>query len=169
MLDDAYHHLPRYVFNFTDYLLWKYRPQAHNIGASDDQLISAVNEVWKCSKDVSNSVKNYRFRYRNSIEHFYPQQPEGGRTVPKNINCFGNLCLMNRSENSRRTNLMPEAKVRQFDANPRFSNQSLKFQLMASIVRSDHNKWDENQIEEHNKKLRAILSAALQKTNWQNA
>ena len=169
VLDDAYHHLPRYVFNFTDYLLWKYRPQAHNIGASDDQLISAVNEVWKCSKDVSNSVKNYRFRYRNSIEHFYPQQPEGGRTVPKNINCFGNLCLMNRSENSRRTNLMPEAKVRQFDANPRFSNQSLKFQLMASIVRSDHNKWDENQIEEHNKKLRAILSAALQKTNWQNA
>lgn len=74
---------------------------------------------------------------------------------------------MNRSENSKRTNLMPEAKVRQFDANPRFSNQSLKFQLMASIVRSDHNKWDENQIEEHNKKLLAILSAALQETNWQ--
>ena len=46
---------------------------------------------------------------------------------------FGNLCIMTRSENSRRSNLEPGAKIEQYDSN----EQSLKFQLMKTAAQVD--------------------------------
>ncbi|MEZ5160244.1 MAG: HNH endonuclease family protein [Marmoricola sp.] len=99
---------------------------------------------------------SYRFRYRTSVEHFYPQHPDpGGNIEPLGraiVDLFGNLCLMSRSENSKRSNLAPEAKVGQY----RSDAQSLKFQLMAAVARDEG--WREEQIRAHGEAMLTILS-----------
>ena len=98
---------------------------------------------------------SYRFRYRSSVEHFYPQQPDPdsqidqlGREV---VDRFGNICLMSRSENSRRSNFAPAAKIGQF----RSDRQSLKFQAMEATTRERG--WAEAEIEAHGRGMVELL------------
>jgi hypothetical protein len=125
----ATHH---FVFNYLEFILWYQK---------DDRL-------------DKKSLRDFRFKYRKSVEHFFPQHPDQSArhgTMDKTVlNCFGNLCLMTKSENSRRSNLMPEAKVKQYDS----SKQTLKFQLMAERAKK---KWTEVEIEEHDNDMNKLL------------
>lgn len=127
---------PNYVFNFLDFVLWY--NETHGTG---------------CGVNAS----NFDFKYRNSVEHFYPQNPnesEGHKTLnPDILNNFGNLCIMSRSHNSSRSNLMPVAKIEQFKS----TDQSLKFQLMQQMT-IDKNDWGTQQIKEHGDKMKKALT-----------
>lgn len=107
--------VPVYAFNLTDYVLWKNREK--------------LGLVYTAIK-----FDDFRFTYRRSIEHWYPQNPneaEGKAKLPDDLlHCFGNLCLIVASQNSAFGNLYPLAKL----ANWRgiFSTQSLKLQMMAA-------------------------------------
>ncbi|MRB24861.1 DUF1524 domain-containing protein, partial [Bacillus thuringiensis] len=49
-------------------------------------------------KDFEVKVSDFEFKYRNSVEHFYPQNPNQAenhkRLEDEHLNNFGNLCIM---------------------------------------------------------------------------
>ena len=115
--------IPVYAFNFVDYVLWKNRA-----------------ELEKEYKDIN--FDHFKFAYRRSIEHWFPQQPNSDERVEKIddkfLHSFGNLCIITDSQNSKFGNLVPSAKYKQWEGI--FDRQSLKLQMMADItVKND--KW----------------------------
>lgn len=135
---------PHFVFNYLDYLLWS---------SLTDGPLSVDDRFRRITP------RRFRYGYRNSVEHFYPQNPDPASTISPlphdEVNRFGNLCLMSRSDNSKRSNLAPSAKVQQYKSD----EQSLKFQLMAAITVSDG--WDAPQIDSHGADMRMVLQGAL--------
>jgi hypothetical protein len=127
-----------FLFTYLDYLLWKQY-------VVDGEL-------------APEGVKpaEFRFQYRKSVEHFYPVQPERDPLPSHVVNRFGNLCLMGRDENARRSNLMPTAKIRQYLS----GDQSLKFQLMASDATAA-DEWGEAQIERHGRLMLDLIGRSL--------
>ena len=117
--------IPVYAFNFVDYVLWKNR-----------------EELKKEYKDIN--FDHFKFAYRRSIEHWYPQNPNGhdgeSQLPAEFLHSFGNLCIITDSQNSRFGNSYPEAKLEQWEREGIFHRQSLKLQMMADVtVKND--KW----------------------------
>ena len=115
--------IPVYAFNFVDYVLWKNRA-----------------ELEKEYKDIN--FDHFKFAYRRSIEHWFPQHINSEERVEKIddkfLHSFGNLCIITDSQNSKFGNLVPSAKYKQWEGI--FDRQSLKLQMMADItVKND--KW----------------------------
>ena len=151
--------VPHFVFNYLDYVLW----HRHVVLG-----VSLPVEVDPAHVDA----RAFRFRYRTSVEHFYPQhvdESQGHEQLGSEVvDQFGNLCLMTRSDNSGRSNLMPDAKIRQYDS----SSQSLKFQFMAALALKDGS-WrstlsagithgETGQIERHGQMMRDVLAGLPQ-------
>ena len=123
--------IPVYAFNFVDYVLWKNRA-----------------ELEKEYKNIN--FNHFKFAYRRSIEHWYPQNPNGhdgeSQLPAKFLHSFGNLCITTDSQNSRFGNSYPEAKLEQWEREGIFYRQSLKLQMMAKIT-SKKNRWDIGEIQ----------------------
>ena len=114
--------IPVYAFNFVDYVLWKNR------------------EELKKAYDVK--FEDFKYAYRRSIEHWFPQHPNSDERVERIddqiLHSFGNLCIITDSQNSKFGNLVPSAKYKQWEGI--FNRQSLKLQMMADVtVKND--KW----------------------------
>ena len=139
--------VPHFALNYLDYLLWRGAVRGENAAAGDID------------------VSTYRFRYRTSIEHYYPQHPDADSqiaTLEKGVvDQFGNLCIMTRSENSKRSNLAPAAKVEQY----RSDRQTLKFQVMAAITKRE-SAWTTVQMEAHGRAMHRILQEATGSVVW---
>lgn len=110
-------HVPVYAFNFTDYILWKNR----------SELKTNFHNV---------NFDNFQFRYRRSIEHWYPQNRDAEQRLNEErkmddflLHSFGNLAIIVASQNSKFSDLDPLAKVGQW--RDIFPNQSIKLQIMA--------------------------------------
>jgi hypothetical protein len=103
---------------------------------------------------------SFRFAYRNSVEHFFPQHPpeDGKNTPPPNLDAMGNLCLTTVSDNLRFTNLRPEAKVVNYYSI--VFGGSLKLRLMGYITKTG-GKWYEKEIDDHQDKMLALLEDDL--------
>ena len=117
-----YGDIPVYAFNFVDYVLWKNREE-----------LKKVYDV---------KFEDFKFAYRRSIEHWFPQHPNSDERVEKMddqfLHSFGNLCIITDSQNSKFGNLVPSAKYKQWEGI--FNRQSLKLQMMADVtVKND--KW----------------------------
>lgn len=113
-------YVPNFIFNLLDY------------------------KLWKKGKD-----KDFEFTYRDSVEHFYPQNPISGESI-KNVNSFGNLCLITSDMNSRLNNLLPLAKRDIWKASK--SQQSIKLSKMLEIE-----DWNENAIKNHKAEMLEVL------------
>ncbi|TKC14744.1 GmrSD restriction endonuclease domain-containing protein [Robertmurraya kyonggiensis] len=129
-------HTPNYVFNFLDFVLWYQQViegKKHRIKASD-----------------------FEFKYRNSVEHFYPQNPNQAenheRLDKDHLDNFGNLCIMARRHNSLRSNLMPAAKIKEFSS----TSQSLKFELMEKLAKQNDD-WNVKEIMDHGDEMKKLL------------
>ena len=113
----TYGDIPVYAFNFVDYILWKNR-----------------EELGRKYKSIK--FDQFKFAYRRSIEHWFPQHPNSDERVEKMddqfLHSFGNLCIITDSQNSKFGNLVPSAKYKQWEGI--FDRQSLKLQIMASIT-----------------------------------
>ena len=129
--------IPVYAFNFVDYVLWKNR-----------------EELKKEYKDIN--FDHFKFAYRRSIEHWYPQNPNGhdgeSQLPAEFLHSFGNLCIITDSQNSRFGNSYPEAKLEQWEREGIFHRQSLKLQMMAKIT-SKNNRWDIGEIQSMEKEV----------------
>ena len=128
--------IPVYAFNFVDYVLWKNREEL--------------------KKDYDIEFKDFKFAYRRSIEHWYPQNPNGhdgeSQLPAEFLHSFGNLCIITDSQNSRFGNSYPEAKLEQWEREGIFHRQSLKLQMMAKIT-SKKNRWDICEIQSMEKEV----------------
>ena len=125
-----------YDFNFIDYVLWKNREEL--------------------KKDYDIEFKDFKFAYRRSVEHWYPQNPNGhdgeSQLPAEFLHSFGNLCIITDSQNSRFGNSYPEAKLEQWEREGIFHRQSLKLQMMAKIT-SKKNRWDICEIQSMEKEV----------------
>ena len=123
-----------YAFNFVDYVLWKNREEL--------------------KKDYDVKFEDFKFAYRRSIEHWFPQHPNSDERVEKIddkfLHSFGNLCIITDSQNSKFGNLVPSAKYKQWEGI--FNRQSLKLQMMADVtVKND--KWGIREIQSMEKEV----------------
>ena len=126
--------IPVYAFNFVDYVLWKNREEL--------------------KKDYDVKFEDFKFAYRRSIEHWFPQHPNSDERVEKLddkfLHSFGNLCIITDSQNSKFGNLVPSAKYKQWEGI--FNRQSLKLQMMADVtVKND--KWGIREIQSMEKEV----------------
>lgn len=122
--------VPNFIFNLLDYKLWR-------------------NEKDKAK------YKDFEFTYRDSVEHFYPQNPISGKPV-ENVDSFGNLCLITSEMNSRLNNLLPSAKRDIWKASK--SQPSIKLSKMMEMMEMMETKeWDEEAIEDHKTKMLEVL------------
>lgn len=130
--------IPVYAFNFVDYVLWINRA-----------------ELEKEYKDIN--FDHFKFAYRRSIEHWYPQNPNGhdgeSQLPAEFLHAFGNLCIITDNQNSRFGNSYPEAKLEQWKREGIFHRQSLKLQMMAKITSKKDDGWGPKQITELEKEI----------------
>ena len=124
---------PHIVFNFLDYLLWK---------------------------NNKNIYSDFEFEFRNSVEHWYPQNPSDGSFDSwDGKDTFGNLCIISRSVNSKFSNLSPESKMKSYDK--MVKKGSLKLRIMGEIIQECSNEdWIKTQCKEHESKMIEILETA---------
>ena len=124
-----YGDIPVYAFNFVDYVLWKNR--------------SDLKEKYS-----SVEFEDFKFTYRRSIEHWFPQNPNGhdgeSQLSAEFLHSFGNLCIITDSQNSKFGNSYPESKLTQWKREDIFKRQSLKLQIMAALT--EKTEWESDQV-----------------------
>lgn len=100
------------IFNYLDYLLWV---------------------------DQKNPT-SFKFEFRNSVEHWYPQNPldDNPSWNISPLNNIGNLCLVPSRLNSKFSNNLPMAKKNNFSTS--LGKQSLKLRKMAAET-NDNDDW----------------------------
>ena len=135
--------IPVYAFNFVDYVLWKNRGE---LGRKYEGI----------------KFDQFKFAYRRSVEHWFPQHPNSDERVEKMDNqflhSFGNLCIITDSQNSKFGNLVPSAKYKQWEGI--FDRQSLKLQIMASIT--EKTKWESDQIKGLEKEILPMVKKFIE-------
>lgn len=138
-----YGDIPVYAFNFVDYILWKNR-----------------EELGRKYKGIK--FDQFKFAYRRSIEHWFPQHPNSDERVEKMddqfLHSFGNLCIITDSQNSKFGNLVPSAKYKQWEGI--FDRQSLKLQIMAIIT--EKTKWESDQIKGLEKEILPMVKKFIE-------
>lgn len=121
---------PHVVFNYLDYLLWK---------------------------EDKEKYEDFVFEFRNSVEHWYPQNPSKGTIEAwDGRDTFGNLCIISRSVNSKFSNLSPESKMQTFER--MVQRGSLKLRIMGNIIKgcSDQD-WVKYACREHEEEMLELL------------
>jgi hypothetical protein len=128
---------PHIVFNYLDYLLWK------------------------------ETGEEFTFEFRNSVEHWYPQHPSEGTfeqwSHDEGVDNFGNLCIIQRSVNSKFSNMSPDAKKSTFE--DMIKKGSLKLRRMAELTTGQAGKsasaiWREGLYLYHEQDMIEKLTAA---------
>ena len=103
------------------------------------------------------SKRDFKFQFRTSIEHFYPQHPDkeqsGAVVSGSSLNLLGNLALVSVSANSKFSNSLPRAKAENFKDT--IELQSPKLKRMAEITRNTN--WDDQQITAHHEAMVTLL------------
>ena len=170
--------IPLYVFNYTDYKLWKkYAEELRgNKAKKGSRNRMKFFESLGCSDFELDPFNNFYFsRTRKSLEHYYPQA-KAGDNMPistQDINCFGNFAMIGSDANSSGSNYNPiEKNYRYLDVK---SNQvsvaSLKFRIMLQICQDNYDagiknekpkrefglEWNVEDMKNHQEKMLEII------------
>lgn len=142
---------PHIVFNYLDYVIWELLPNTTNCNYKELE-----NQLEKIN------YKDFKFEYRNSVEHWYPQNPKNGKKwKDEEFNMFGNLCILGRIDNANFSNFDPSAKKAQFKED-KIKTASLKLQIMSNLT---ENKWDTTNVENHQNKMINLLKNKINNSN----
>lgn len=136
---------PHIVFNYLDYLLWYH------------------------DRDGKKKYSEFTFEFRNSVEHWYPQNPSEGtfEQWKDGVDQFGNLCIIQRNVNSKFSNMSPEAKKSTFK--DMISKGSIKLRIMSELTEKKGDKaaslyWKETMYRKHEEEMIGHLKEACEKT-----
>lgn len=129
---------PHIVFNYLDYLIWNSNRKKYD---------------------------NFVFEFRNSVEHWYPQNPSEGtfEQWKEGVDQFGNLCIIQRNVNSKFSNMAPEAKKSTF--REMIAKGSLKLRIMSELTERNGAQaaslyWKEIMYKRHEDEMISILKTA---------
>jgi len=134
-----------HVFYFIEYLLWRLYKEENDLPQNLYELKKKINNKKKAFND-------FKFKYIYSREHLLSQASGALNKIDENIlNGIGNLCLISTSQNSEGNKESPA------DKKTRFKNDisSLKRIIM---FESFDNIWNEENIQNHEKEIRALLT-----------
>lgn len=110
----------RIIFTYLDYCMWR---------------------------DNQDKYKDFKFQFRTSVEHFFPQNPVNGiRWKSYALNSIGNLALITVAANSKFSNLDPQSKVKNY---PDVIGQSPKLMKMCEMMQKNNGNWDEKLVLRH--------------------
>ena len=170
--------IPLYVFNYTDYKLWKkyadeLRGKKTKKGSKER---TRFFEELGCSDFELDPFNNFYFsRTRKSLEHYYPQAKAGdGKQLSSDeINCFGNFAMIGSDANSSGSNRNPIDKKNLYldTKSNQVSVASLKFRIMLQICQDNYDagvinekikrpfglEWNYEDIQEHQRKMLDII------------
>ena len=139
--------VPNFVFNRLDYQLWKYPEKVEDF--SDKK-----QSIWK----------NFRFSFRSSVEHHYPQNPSQDSHLDKLdtnvLDNFGNLYLLSQSKNSRLSNLPPNLKRQYYE-------KDVAYDSLKQAIMMNYPNWTESEIKDHEEKMLKILNEPLTDSSYQ--
>ncbi len=185
---DGDNKIPLYVFNYTDYRLWK--KYAEELKGNKTTKGSASRKQFfedlGCSDFELDVFKDFYFsRTRKSLEHYYPQSKAVRDDIAKEndlsttqINCFGNFAMIGADANSSGSNWDPKTKLDHYSdtkSDP-ISVASLKFKIMMQMC-SDNIKegltdetkerpvgkeWNYDDIRMHQNKILQIIMVPTQ-------
>ncbi len=174
--------IPLFVFNYTDYRLWKKYADTLK-GNKTKKRSSERNDFFEslgCSDFELDSFNNFYFsRTRKSLEHFFPQAKavDDGKASDKElsisqINCFGNFAMIGAEANSSGSNWDPKTKLDHYidgKSDP-ISVASLKFKIMMQICldnqkamsngkldRINGMEWNSDDMQKHQEKMVDII------------
>lgn len=129
---------PHIVFNYLDYLLWYY------------------------DRYREKRYSDFVFEFRNSVEHWYPQNPSEGtfEQWKDGVDSFGNLCIIQRNVNSKFSNMSPEAKKSTFK--DMIAKGSIKLRIMSELTERNSDKvaslhWKETAYKVHEQEMIGYL------------
>lgn len=129
---------PHIAFNYLDFLLWESDPIKYD---------------------------DFTFEFRNSVEHWYPQNPSEGtfEQWKDGVDRFGNLCIIQRNVNSKFSNMSPEAKKSTFKE--MISRGSIKLRIMSELTEKGEGKgaslyWKDTLYKEHESDMIDMLYMA---------
>ena len=148
--------VPNFVFNRLDYQLWKLFQEQEQEQEQKVEILSE-NDKWLTIKNKEAIWKKFRFTFRSSVEHHYPQHPSVGDELESGLNDFGNLYLLSQSKNSSLGNSSPEEKKKHYRNN--------EYDSLKQAIMMNYNEWTEREIEEHGKEMLEILNQPLSKAN----
>lgn len=132
--------VPHFIFNYLDYLLWE-----------DDRYKDYIDNE---KNNIFQKINNFKFTFRSSVEHYYPQHPNSIKYLDKNeLDNFGNLCLIGRSQNSRLSNSSPDEKRKYIQENNK-DIDSIKQAIMMS-----YKEWGIEEIEKHGEEMKKLLNS----------
>ena len=166
--------VPQFIFNYMDYLLWKYITElASNDFKKDNEVRRQFFTDLGCSDFGLEVFKQFYFsRTRNTLEHYYPQAlvSKYPDIITENqINCFGNFAMISGDANSSGSDWTPKAKLlRYLDPSKKIRQvgvASLKFRIMMQMCHDNDNQnsgnegheWTFNDIKEHQNLMLKIL------------
>lgn len=169
--------VPLFVFNYTDYKLWKYyadRLRGNKTKKGSKERTKFFEELG-CSDFELDPFNNFYFsRTRKSLEHYYPQAKAGkDKTLStEDINCFGNFAMISAEANSSGSNWDPKTKLEHYSdgKSDQVSVASLKFKIMMQICQDNYKamlngdlvrdagmEWDAEDMKKHQEKMMDII------------
>ena len=148
--------VPNFIFNRLDYQLWKFFHEQEQEQEQKVEILSE-NDKWLTIKNKEAIWKKFRFTFRSSVEHHYPQHPSAGDELESGLNDFGNLYLLSQSKNSSLGNSSPEEKKKHYRNN--------EYDSLKQAIMMNYNEWTEREIKEHGEKMIEILNQPLSKAD----
>ena len=129
---------PHFLLNFIDYLYWV------------KQMV--------CKKKLSHDIKEFKFRYWNSVEHHLAQNMARRRkntNLVKIVDCLGNLFMISKNANSRLNDRDVKEKVEMSKDANMGANRQIIYQKTKK--KENNYSWDEKDIKDHYDELRKLL------------
>lgn len=115
--------------------------------------------IWERDKNSDRKYEDFTFEFRNSVEHWYPQNPSKGTFDEwDQVDRFGNLCLLQRNINSQFSNIAPEAKKSNYK--PQIEKGSLKLRVMAERTSTQQN-WKDFECAELEEEMVELLKSKI--------
>lgn len=154
----SYPNVSYFMLNYVDYCLWyQWKKERTEFFG---QYVESQN---KDAEKLKAAFHKFVFMHRSSIEHCYPRNPEDDakkvdeRQLDK-LNQLGNLCLVSHSENSRLSNLLPEAKRGKVIAR---LNSGRSTQSLSQLIMLMHETWDISAIDSYTDELKKQIEKPL--------
>lgn len=158
--------IPLFVFNYTDYCIWKLYADMVRGSKSETDRQLFFNRLGCKDFGLDAFDKFYFSRTRRSLEHYYAQAfiySDKNPLTAEQINCFGNYAMIGSEANSSGSNWSPHTKIEHYlDKSGKISLvsvASLKMMVMMNIY-EQNNQWRFEDITSHQKKMLNILFPA---------